>query len=106
MIYEKTVGDSSQHSETVLEDQDELKCQMAMSLTIMLPVANLANAKLSQNMNNNWNPGKLVLIWENFVRGIQLIPTWQGLYGFLRCVCPCSLDKVALALEELTSGIV
>ena len=50
----------------------------ASSWNLML-VAKLANTKSCKKLKNYWNPGTWVLIWENAVRAIQWIPTWQSL---------------------------
>ena len=58
-----------------------------------------------KNLKNNWNPGTWVLIWEYLSRPIQWIPAWQGFNGFQKTLRPCTLDKVASALEGLTLWI-
>ena len=50
---------------------------------------------------NDWNPGKLLLIWEHSVRAIHWIPTWQGLDGFQKVLHPCALDKSNLSIPML-----
>ena len=78
----------------------QLNCQpWCISLTIMLLVANMVITKWCKKPENDWNPGKWVLIWEYSTRAIQWIPIWQGLDGFLKSSRPCTLTKVPLALE-------
>ena len=67
----------------------------------MLLVANLANTKWRKNLKNDRNHGKWVLIWENSVRAIYWIPTWQGLDGFQRSSRPCALDESNLSIERV-----
>ena len=42
-----------------------------------------------------------VLIWEYSVRAYQWIPTWQGLDGFKKSFCPCSLDESSLGIGRI-----
>ena len=47
----------------------------------------------AKTLENDWNPGKWVLIWEYSVRAIQWIPTWRGLDGFQKSLQSCPLDE-------------
>ena len=69
--------------------------------TLMLLVANLANTKWSKISENDWNPGRWVLIWEHSSRAIQWIPTWQGLVGFQRCLRSCAFDESSLSIGRV-----
>ena len=71
-------------------------------LTLMLLVANLANTKGWKKPENDWNPGKWVLIWEYSTRAIQWIPTRQGLVSFQGFCVLVLWMKVASALEGLS----
>ena len=55
----------------------------------------------AKNLKNDWNPGIWVLIWEHSTRAIQWIPTWQGLDGFLKSLCPCAMNKSSLSIGNL-----
>ena len=48
-----------------------------------------------------WSPGIWVLIWEYSVRAIQWIPTWHGLDGFQKSLCPCALDEDSLKIGRV-----
>ena len=50
----------------------------------------------AKNLNNDWNPGTWVLIWECSARAIQWIPTWWGLDGFQKSLHPCAVDESSL----------
>ena len=59
---------------------------------MLLVAAYLANTKSeTKNLKNDWNPDIWVLIWEYTVRAFQTKPTWQGLNGFQKSLCP--LDR-------------
>ena len=61
-------------------------------------------------LEDNWNPGTWVLIWEYSLRAIQWIPTRQGLDGFQKCLLSCSLDESIASIgrvkiHDLGTGI-
>ena len=49
-------------------------------------------------MQNDWNPGIWVLIWECPTRAIHWIPIWQGLDVFQKSLHPCALDEGSLSI--------
>ena len=65
-------------------------------VALMLPIQN--NAK---KLKYDWNPGTWVLIWEYSARAIQWIPTWKGLDGFQKSLCPCVLGKSSLSIGRV-----
>ena len=69
--------------------------------TLMLLMATSYNTKSYKNLKNDWNPGKWVLIWEYSERASQWIPTWQGLNGFQKSFCPCSLKESSLSIKRV-----
>ena len=82
-------------------------CQVSTDmnvLTLMLVMANLANAKLCKKTENDCNPGKWILIWEYSVRAIQWIPTWQGLDVFQKSLHFSALDEGSLSMECVKGG--
>ena len=46
-------------------------------------------------------PLHMVFIWKYSARAIQWIPTWQGLDGFQRSLCPCALNKSSLNIGRV-----
>ena len=63
------------------------------AVTLMLLVANLANTKWCKKLKNDWNPGTWLLIWGDWLRAFQWIPTRQGLDGFQSLLHSCALKK-------------
>ena len=74
----------------------------AILLTLMLLVVNLSNT-YEKDLQNGWNPGTWVLIWEYSARAIQWVPTCQGLDGFQRSLRPCPLDESSLSIGSVDS---
>ena len=72
-----------------------------LPLTLMLLMANFANTKNAKKLNNDWNPGNWVLIWEYSVRAIQRIPTWHGLDGFQKSLHSCASDESSLSIRRV-----
>ena len=70
----------------------------------MLLVASLANRKWCENPEKWLKPWPWVLIWEYLVRAIQWIPTWQGLDGFQKYLCPCSSDESILSIGRVKAS--
>ena len=54
---------------------------------------------MPKNLKNDWNRDMWVLIWEFSVT----IPTWQGLNGFWKSLCPCDLDEGNLSIGRVNS---
>ena len=73
-------------------DSPQLKL-LPSALNLMLLVANLTNTKWGKKSENDWKPGKWVIIWEYSERPIQWTPTWQGLDGSQKTLRPCDLNK-------------
>ena len=46
----------------------------------------------------DWKPGKWVVIWECSARAFQWTPTWQGLDGFQKSFCHCTLGEISLSI--------
>ena len=69
-------------------------------LRLIWPIQNDA-----QNLENDWNPGIWILLWESSVRASQWIPIWQGLDVFSLCFLVL-LTKVASGLEGLIYNII
>ena len=72
--------------------------------TLMLLGANLSKTKWYKNLENDWNPGTWVLIWEFSVRAFQWILTLQGFCGFLKSLRPCPLDESSLSIGRVKTG--
>ena len=72
----------------------------------MLLVANSGITKWCKNLKNDWNPGTCILIWKYSAWAIQGIPTWQGLYGFQKFLCPCALYKSSLSLRRVKGRLI
>ena len=49
----------------------------------------------------DWSPGTWVLIWKYSVTVCQWIPTWQGLDGFQKSVCPFALDESSVSIRKV-----
>ena len=64
-------------------------------------MANVANIKWCENLKNDRNPDKWVLICEYSARAFQWIPTWQGFNGFQKAFRPCALDKSNLSIGRV-----
>ena len=62
---------------------------------------NLANTEQCKTPENDWNSATWVLIGEYSARAIQWIPTWEGLDGFQKCLCPCALDECSLIIGRI-----
>ena len=58
--------------------------------------------KIQKKLENDWDPGTWVLIWEYSSKAIQWIPTWQGLEDFQKCACPCAVDESSLSIGRVT----
>ena len=58
--------------------------------------------KMQKNtLKNDWNPKTWVLIWENWARAFQWIPTWQGLDENQKSLHPCALDENRLSIGRV-----
>ena len=58
---------------------------------------------MMQKIENDWNPGIWVLIWEYSVRAIQWIQTWQSQDGFQKYLCYCALNNGVFGLNHVFS---
>ena len=54
-------------------------------------------------MQKKLNPGTWVLFWEYSGRAIQWIPSWQGLDGFQKSLCPCALDESSFSIGRINT---
>ena len=73
-------------------------------LILMLLVANFANTKWCKNAENDWNPGKWVLIGEYSVRAIHWTLSCQGLDGFqFLFLHLCALDESSLSIGSVNT---
>ena len=54
-----------------------LAWHICIMLTLMLLVAIFTIQNDAKKVENDWNPGTGILIWEYSERAIQWIPTWQ-----------------------------
>ena len=71
-------------------------------LTLNYAVGGSGQYKMMQKpLKNDRNPGTWVLIWENSVRAIQWIPTWQGSNGLQISLLPCPLDESSLSIGRV-----
>ena len=73
-----------------------VSCYPLWCWMIILPIQN--DAKM---LENDWNPGIWVLIWEHSARAFQWIPTWQGLNGFQKSLHSCALDERSLSIGRV-----
>ena len=58
---------------------------------------------MQKTTENDWNPGKWVLIWKCSARAIQWTPTWQGLDGFQKSLPSSALDEGSLSIGRVKS---
>ena len=56
------------------------------------------NAKILENC---WNPGRWVLIWEHSARAFQWVPTQHSCDDFHKSLHSCALDESSLRIERV-----
>ena len=59
-----------------------LQVQIGFDVLMDIPRIHLTFRSICKTLENDWNPGTWLLIWEWSVRAIQWIPTRHGLDGF------------------------
>ena len=75
-------------------------------VALMLLVANFVHYKwCKKKLENDWNPGTWVLIWEYSPKAIQWIPAQQGLDGLNLYVHPYVLYKNSLSIGRVISTV-
>ena len=70
----------------------------------MLLVPKLTNTKCDKKQQVKMTETlahTLALILEYSARAFQLIPTWQGLTGFQKPLCPCALNEISLRIGRV-----
>ena len=85
-------------------NKNHVNGRQAELLTLMLLVANLANTKWGKKAENDWNPGKWVLIWHF----TQLSNEYQHdrVKMVIKNLCIIAISmKLASALEGLTISL-
>ena len=78
---------------------------LTVTFNLHAAVGQFCHYRKMQNLKNDWNPGKLVLIREYTARAIQLIPAWQGLDGFQKSLRTCALDESSLSIRRVKDNL-